>query len=85
MFKDLANRKFGSLSFEISVRSSIRRNGLTAAELNDLTYKAFWGVDLIRAFKDSVLPFPGGPVDHQQMHTKGMFEDYRGGGCLVSR
>ena len=64
MFKDLANRKFGSLLSEVSVGPSIHRNKLTAAELNDLTYNAFWGVDLMRAFKDSVLPFPGGPVDH---------------------
>ena len=35
------------------------RENLTAVELNDLTYNVFWGVKLMRAFKDSVLPFPG--------------------------
>lgn len=43
-----------------------RTEKLTAAELNDLTYSAFCGDDLMRALRDSVFPFPGGPVNHQQ-------------------
>lgn len=39
----------------------MNRERLTAVELNDLTYNALCGVAFMRAFKDSVLPFPGGP------------------------
>lgn len=39
----------------------MNRERLTAVELNDLTYNALCGVVFMRAFKDSVLPFPGGP------------------------